>query len=196
MDRYSDDDSSDEEMSPPEVRESRPPVPAADAARTGPEPEDLPDVTAAVDFTDVRNFLPEINFFRAVMEEPVKKPLRTRKKKKRSRSPSPNVNFKTSVKLKDANSQFVYYPKLTDVAEAFMENWSILQWDRLDKNATRLKKCIVTMLVQLRNKVPVTELQLTAEEMEFVGNEKKFFYLKQKDFIEKVWALYGLFPDK
>ena len=200
----SDSDSSDEEMNPvPEdIEASRAPVPVDDTARTGPEPEGLPEglpeVTAAVEFTDVRNFIEEINFFRAIIEEPVKKPKRARKKKKRTRSPSPAVdcNFKTSLKLKDANGEFVFYPKLTGLANAYIENWSILQWDRLDKNSNRLKKNLVTMLVQLRNKVPVSELDLNAEEMELVGDAVNIFYLKQKDFIEKVWSLYGLCPDK
>ena len=55
-----------------------------------------------------------------------------------------------------------------------------------------MKKNIVVMLTQMRNKVLVTEIGLTEEQKELAGDRVSLFFLREKVFIEKAWERWGL----
>ena len=78
--------------------------------------------------------------------------------------------------MKDGDGTFVYYPKLTGIADAFIEEWTLLKWDRIDANVTRMRKQLIQLFLQMRNKVLVSELLLDEERLELVGDAPSIFF--------------------
>ena len=157
--------------------------------------DDCPDVSSSIDWKERKNFIPEVNFFRAIIEEPYVPEPKVKGKTRRRNNGS--INLKKTVGMKDSTDKMVYYPKLTDLANHYIDHWGVLKWDRMDSNATRMRKNLVNIMLEMRNKVLFSDLRLGEEFKELLPDGVlSCFYLTQDKFMEKCWDLYGLSEKK